>query len=318
MATGGDVRFAAAGVAVLSNRAIAQIGGEDRFTFLQGLISNDVQKAVTGHAIYAALLTAQGRFLHDFFVVPIAGALLLDGEATRTPGLVERLRPYRLRSRVNIGEAGDWRVLAWWGGGPQVLSTEPLLPFYGGVAFADPRLASAGGRAVVPSAHADAALLAVGRPVCGEAAYDYHRLCNGLPDGNWDLVPEKALLMESSFDELNGIAWDKGCWLGQELTARMRYRGLIRKRLLPARVRGPLPAPGSPVLATDGAVAGEVKSGRGDRVMVLLRLDILAAEVPGAVVLTAGASTLEPEIPDWMRLPQASNRADGGAVPVER
>ncbi len=131
-----------------------------------------------------------------------------------------------------------------------------------------------------------------------EQDYDLHRLALGLPDGSRDLEAEKTVLLEAGFDELNGISWDKGCYMGQELTARTNYRGLVKRRLVPVAVAGPLPAPGTPVLRA-GAEVGTMRSGRDALGMALLRLEALA-DGP----LACGEARLTPRVPAWMRLPE--------------
>jgi folate-binding protein YgfZ len=129
------------------------------------------------------------------------------------------------------------------------------------------------------------------------AAYDRHRLALGIPDGSRDLVLEKSILLESGFDELNGVDWQKGCYIGQELTARTKYRGLIKKRLFPVRIDGPSVASGT-IVNLDGKEAGEVRSGRDGLALALLRLDAIETARP----LSAGSATIAPLRPDWMRI----------------
>ena len=124
------------------------------------------------------------------------------------------------------------------------------------------------------------------------------RLPLGVPDGSRDLQVEKALLLENGFDELNGVDWKKGCYMGQELTARTKYRALIKKRLFPVRVEGTLPEAGTPV-HQNGEEVGEVRSGMGDRALAMLKL-----EAARTGPLTAGDARIVPEIPTWMRLPE--------------
>lgn len=250
-------------IALLSARGVLEIGGPDCAEFLQGLITNDVGKIGEGAAIYAALLTAQGRFLHDFFIVASGDSWLLDGEAARLPDLIRRLTVYRLRSKVTLTPRPDLAVCAVFSG---EASTLP------GVSFADPRNAALGRRAIVPR-DAVAALV-----TSDEAEYDRLRLSLGVPDGSRDLVPEKSLPMESGFDALNGIDWNKGCYIGQELTARMKYRALVKKQLLPVSVAGALPAPGTAITAGADEV-GEMRSGRDDAALAVLRLDALDKEL---------------------------------------
>ena len=123
-------------------------------------------------------------------------------------------------------------------------------------------LAGAGLRAVLPVGNAADLLADHGSSAGNTDDYDLPRLTLGLPDGSRDLILEKSILLESGFDELHGVDWKKGCYMGQELTARTKYRGLIKKRLVPVTVDGPLPEPGTPVMA-DGKEIGEVRSGRG-------------------------------------------------------
>ena len=129
----------------------------------------------------------------------------------------------------------------------------------GGVLLVDPRLGELGGRAILPREALRPALAAFGLAEADFADYDRHRLALGIPDGSRDLLPDKSILLEAGFDELNGVDWQKGCYVGQELTARTKYRGLIKKRLLPVRIDGPAPAPGT-IVTLDGKDAGEMRS----------------------------------------------------------
>ena len=127
-----------------------------------------------------------------------------------------------------------------------------------------------------------------------------------MPDGTRDLAPEKALLMKSDFDELNGIDWQKGCYMGQELTARMKYRALVKKRLLPVTIEGGDVAPGTEI-TQDGSEAGEMLSARDGRGLALLRLEAVDAAQNNGADLKAGAARIKPEKPDWMRANQSSH-----------
>jgi folate-binding protein YgfZ len=131
------------------------------------------------------------------------------------------------------------------------------------------------------------------------AEWDEYRLALGLPDGSRDLEAEKTVLLEAGFDELNGISWTKGCYMGQELTARTRYRGLLKRRLVPVRIEGPTPAPGT-IVVSDVRDVGSMRSAAGNRGLAVLRLDSLATRE-----LRCGEAWLMPEVPGWMRLPPA-------------
>ena len=287
---------------VLDDRGLLTVAGEDRQNFLQGLISNDVTKVTPERAIYASLLTAQGRFLHDFFIAEVDGALCLDAEAARLDDLRRRLSLYRLRSKVTIAPAADRVVVALFG--EQTCGALRLPPeagrtkaFAGGVVFVDPRLAGLGARAIVPRANLDQIGAAGFAPVA-RADYERLRLALGVPDGSRDLPVEKALLLENGFDELHGVDWNKGCYVGQEVTARMKYRSLVRKQLMPIRIEGEAPPPGTPVLL-DGEEAGEMRSALADRGLALLRLDAVERADRERRRLTAGNASIVPFKPAW-------------------
>jgi hypothetical protein len=268
-------------IALLPDRAVLEISGEDRLTFLQGLVSNDVTKARADQAVWAALLTPQGKWLADFFVIATPEALLLDVEAAQLAMLITRLSRFKLRAKVTLRDASaEWRVHAAWGEG---------VPPEGLVAR-DPRLPEAGWRVLAGT---------ILPPNASPADYAAHRLALGLPDGSRDMEPEKSVLLEGGFDELNGISWTKGCYMGQELTARTRYRGLLKRRLVPVAIDGPAPERGAPILTPDGAEAGEMRSSQGAQGLALLRLEWLDK---GA--LMAGEARLSPQPPSWMKLPE--------------
>lgn len=290
---------------LLPHRSVIALSGADRVEFLQGLISNDTRKVAPGQAIWAALLTPQGRFLNDMFVADAGGeTFLLETERERAASLAKKLKMYTLRSKATVedrGEAMDVAVVF----GPDALKILPLegtttegTIAEGTTAFVDPRLPELGVRVLAPTGHAAALLSARGAVEAASDAYEALRLSLGVPDGSRDLAVEKALLLESGFDELNGVDWQKGCYMGQELTARTKYRGLVKKRLFPVRIEGPLPQSGA-LVERDGQEVGEIRSGAGDRAIALLRLDGMKA---GG--LTAGASRILPEVPAWMRLPE--------------
>jgi hypothetical protein len=297
----------AAAYVLLDDRGLLAVGGADRRAFLQGLVSNDVDKVARDRAIYAALLTPQGKYLHDFFVAELGETLYLDAEAARLDDLGRRLGLYKLRSKVTIAPAGPgWAVAALFG--PEALARLHLPAEPGraralgdGLAYVDPRLVAAGARAILPAEGADAALEAAGFAEVPRADYERLRLSLGLPDGSRDLVVEKSILLENGFAELNGIDWDKGCFMGQELTARTRYRGLVKKRLLPVRIEGPAPAPGTPLLLGDKD-AGEMRSAAGDLGLALVRLEALEEAEASSTPLTAGTTRVVPGKPDWLAL----------------
>ncbi len=291
--------------ALLPHRALVAVRGPDRIAFLQGLISNDVGRAKNGTAIWAAFLTPQGKFLHEFFVFSCPDAagedtLWLEGETLRRADLVSRLTKYRLRSKVSI-EADDTYVVGITWDEPPVGDEGALTRVPGGVMYVDPRLATAGRRwALTPEA---ANRVWAGMPTGSPQDYDAHRMSLGLPDGSRDMEVEKALLLENGFDELHGVDYQKGCYIGQELTARTHFRALIKKRLMPVRVNGIAPPPGSALTTLDGADAGEMRTAIGDYGLALIRLEAWR-NAPGGTLTAANGVKLAPFVPDWMKLPE--------------
>ena len=286
--------------AILEDRGILAVSGSDRTDFLQGLVSNDIGKVAPGHAVYAALLTPQGKYLHDFFVSEATGEgadmLLLDCELGGLADLQKRLSIYKLRADVSLEDrSGDFTVAAIFGEGSIEAAME------GVAVYADPRLAKAGVRCVLVKADAQTLLEKAGFTATEPADYDRLRLTLGLPDASRDLIPEKSILLENGFDELNGIDWDKGCYMGQELTARTKYRGLVKKRLMPVTFVGPPPEPGTPIMLGEKE-AGEVRSSQpaedGGIGLALIRLEALE----NSADLMAGGVVVTPQKPDWMAL----------------
>lgn len=272
----------------LSDRGIIAVSGDDRITFLQGLVTNDVTN-LEGKAVWSALLTAQGKYLHDFIILADGERLLLDVETARRDDLMRRLRMFRLRAKVDLADlTAQLGVFAQLHGTDDGRGT--VTPVPGGWRIVDPRHAGLGHRFILPAdTVADGDI----------ADWDRARMALAIPDGSRDLVPEKSILLDNGFDELGGVAWNKGCYVGQELTARTKYRGLVKKRLVPVSVAGPLPDAGT-IVTRDGADAGEIRSGRGDLALALIRLDALAAGTD----LACGDAMLTPMPPSWINLPR--------------
>ncbi|WP_414656105.1 YgfZ/GcvT domain-containing protein [Ferrovibrio sp.] len=274
----------------LADRALLRVSGPDAVAFLNALVSNDVARAVPGasgpgQAVYAALLTAQGRFLHDFLIASDGEALLLDVAAGRRADLKRRLTLYKLRSKVDIAEL-DWQGFALFGD-----AGAPHIP-EGGLPFADPRLPALGWRLWLPAGAPPPQALS------DPAAYEAHRLHLGVPDGARDIEIEKGLLLENHFEALNGVDFKKGCYIGQELTARTKYRGLVKKQVHRVLADVALPPPGTPV-GLDGQEAGVMLSGLGAEGLALLRLDAVAKAQAEGKKLEAAGIALTPQRPDY-------------------
>lgn len=260
----------------LDNRALVSVSGPDWRSFLQGLLTQDVDSLATGELRFAALLTPQGRLLYDLFILGGTDGALLDVAADKREALIVRLSMYRLRANVEI--AADERSVS------ALFSADPGEGGAPGF-FSDPRLAALGLRgygAEQPS----------GTTLADEAAYDARRLALGIPAAA-DWGDDKTYPIEADFDLLGGIDFKKGCFVGQETTSRMKRRGQIKTRFLPIAFDGPPPPPGAEVLAGE-LRAGEVLSGVDGRAMAALRLD----RIEGAD-LTVDGRPVRVERPDW-------------------
>ena len=228
----------------LQGRGLIHIEGEDRKGFLQGLITNDIDKCATDQLLYACLLTPQGKFLHDFFIHDGGNFLLLDCEGgPRAEDLYNRLNKYRLRANVQISVEKQKDVYA-------VFGADIGLP--------DPRHFKLGRRAFE-------------KPDLPEeffSEWDKERIILGIPDGSRDMEVERSTLIESNLDKFHAVDFNKGCYVGQELTARMHHRGLAKKHLRTVKIEGRAPAP-----FTDLPDGGSMRSSCGDIGLALLKDD---------------------------------------------
>jgi tRNA-modifying protein YgfZ len=249
--------------AFLADRGVVSVSGADAAGFLQGLLTNDVEKLAPGEARYAALLTPQGKILFDMIVAraPDAGGpvFLIDCGAAQAADLAKRLGFYKLRAKVAIADESATRaVAAFWGGEPEAIE--------GGFLYAEPRDPRLGWRAILPRPKADA--------LGSEHVNEYERLRIGVaaPKGGVDFAYGDAFPHDVNFDLLGGVDFDKGCYVGQEVVSRMKHRGTARKRIVRVMLAGPPPAPGAQVMDRELAV-GTLGSSSGREALALLRLD---------------------------------------------
>jgi folate-binding protein YgfZ len=281
----------------LEERGVLSLGGTESRPFLQGLISNDVETLSPSRAIYGALLTPQGKFLFEFFIAQSDGVLLLDTDRDRLPDLHRRLMMYKLRSDVTFADRStDLAVYALLDP-VSGLADGPgsALAVGGGVIYSDPRSGRLGARAVLPRDGAPAILESLGFHLAPFEIYEERRVAIGAADARRDLEVDKTLLLEANFDTFNGVSFGKGCYVGQELTARTKYRGNVRRKLYPVVIDGDA-TPGTEVLLGDKP-AGELRSIAGNRGLALLRIeDVEQARADGAP-LVAGSATLRVESP---------------------
>ncbi len=264
--------------ALLDDRGVVRVSGEDATVFLQGLLTNDVGRLRPGEACYAALLTPQGKILFDMLCVRVAAeagaAYLLDCAASQAADLARRLGFYKLRAKVAIAdESPDHVVIACWGGEGE---NAP-----GSVCFADPRDSRLGWRAILPRARAEAVSGA------GVDQYEALRIGLGVPKGGVDFAYGDAFPHDANLDLINGVDFEKGCYVGQEVVSRMRHRGTARKRVARLKLAAAAPPPGTPVLDRELAV-GTLGSSSGREALALLRIDRVEEANAAGRALSAG------------------------------
>ncbi|HEY2445454.1 MAG TPA: hypothetical protein VGI20_06930 [Rhizomicrobium sp.] len=266
-------------IAALTDRAVLAVSGVDSRQFLQGLITNDISGLEHGNAHYAALLTPQGKILFDFFVYADGDEFLLDCAAQFADAYYKRLSLYRLRAKVDIVRRDDLVVLAQWNS-----ETAPL------GWWRDHRVAALGWRWLAKKEDVTADALPA-------SAYLKHRLALGVPEGA-DFGQDRMFALDADLEELHAVSFEKGCYVGQELTARMKHRGTARKKLLPVESAGSaLPVAGTPIVA-NGSEIGALTSVYGGRGFALVRLDRLDAA--GSVAPDAGGVPVRLAKPQWL------------------
>ena len=260
-----------------SERAVLHLGGEDPGGFLQGLVSNDIS-GLSGSGlaerriVHAALLTPQGKYLSDFFVVAAPDGLWLDAPAAQVADLLKRLTLYRMRKPVTIACAD---VTVCRGTGP---APDGALP--------DPRHPAMGWRLYAPGPDAP--------PVASDDGTDWDalRVAHTIPEAGVELIPEESFILECGFDRLHGVDFRKGCYVGQEVTARMRHKTELRKGLVTVRIDGAAPV-GTPITA-GGKSIGTLYTQAGDKAIAWLRFD--RAERAGGPLM-AGEARVQWEQP---------------------
>ena len=267
--------------AMLEDRGVISVSGEDATSFLQGLLTNDVERLGPSEARYAALLAPQGKILFDMIVVRAPGgeepSYLIDCGAAQAADLAKRLGFYKLRAKVAIADlSADRAVAAFWGAEPASVK---------GLLYADPRDPRLGWRAILPRPTA----AAVGIEQVNE--YEGLRIAVGAPKGGLDFAYADAFPHDANFDLLHGVDFDKGCYVGQEVISRMKHRGTARKRVTRVKLAGPAPAPGTPVMDRELAV-GALGSSSGREALALLRLDRAEEAVAAGRTLSAGGVDL--------------------------
>lgn len=293
--------------ALLPDRGVVKVVGDDARSFLHGLVSADILKLTPGMARFCALLSPQGKIVADFIVVEApardGGGFFLDLPRMLALPLVNKLNMYRLRSRVIIEDLSETLgVLAAWDGDGAVIS---------GLVYRDPRLWALGLRVMLPPHRAADIAAGLGATLVDPSEYETHRIALGIPRGGVDFAYGDAFPHESDMDQLGGIDFAKGCYVGQEVVSRMEHRGIARTRTVSVFYDGQAPEPGAAVTAGERQV-GTMGSAAGGRGLALLRLDRIADALSHGERLLAGGVAIRPVKPDWARFafPDGSKAAE--------
>jgi tRNA-modifying protein YgfZ len=276
--------MAAPKATVLADRAVLRLGGRDRATFLQGLVTADIHGLAAGAARWAALLTPQGKILFDFLVVEQDDATLIDCARQQREELAKRLGFYKLRVQVTIEPVAGMAVAA---APPNAEFAAPTA-----IVYADPRLADMGSRAFISEDHVSAL-------DADASAYRARRIALGIPDSVEDIGSGLLFPHEANLDQLGGVSFTKGCYVGQEVVSRMEHRGTARNRILPIAADRLLDK-GSAITGR-GRGLGQVLSSSGGRALALVRLDRLAEALEAGDPIIAEDAAVTVLQPAWAR-----------------
>ena len=261
----------------LTDRAVLRLSGDDRRAFLQGLITQDISQRPESSAIFAALLTPQGKILFDFFVLETVDDFLIDCHKDAAPALLKRLSLYKLRAKVSISEVSALSVLA----------SEHEITKY--TSYADPRLTELGWRAITTD---------YDEAVPGD--YASRRIALGVPEFGADFTSDEVFLTDVNYDCLNGVSYKKGCFIGQEVTSRMKRKGDIRRRTFVAEFEGAPPEKGAAVTA-GASTLGEILSSAGNIALAQIRLDRLEKAQADQTPISSGDQALHLRFPDYLK-----------------
>lgn len=287
-------------VALLPDRGIVEAQGPDATEFLQDLVTNDVEPEQPGEAAFAALLTPQGRILFDFFILRRAEqSYWIDCAKAQAADLVKRLTLYKLRAKITITDRSDeLAAAAAWGACDGLADTAIL------AAYADPRYAPLGRRLIVKADAAAGIAGRLGAAEASEADYTAMRIAAAMPQGGVDYIYGEAFPHEASFDDIHGVDFGKGCYVGQEVVARMHHLGTAKTRVAGVELDGAAgdagPLSGREILAGEMPV-GRLGSVDGSRGIAIVRLDRAAEALASGTPLNAGGATLRLTQPPWAR-----------------
>jgi tRNA-modifying protein YgfZ len=279
--------------AFLPDRGVVKVSGDGARDFLNGLFTTDMTLARPGLGRFGALLTPQGKIVVDFLITEApaghGGGFLIDCPRALAQGLADKLGFYKLRAKVAVENLSDsFGVLAAWDGEPAMLPD---------LAFADPRRTELGFRILIPEELAQKTASLIGAELVDSAAYDSHRIAQGVPRGGLDFMYGDAFPHETNMDRLHGVDFDKGCYVGQEVVSRMQHRGTARTRTVRIALEDFSPEPGSTILAGD-KVVGNIGSTSGRNGLALVRVDRVADALAAGAKLTSGGLAIRIAEPD--------------------
>jgi len=282
--------------ALLPDRGVVKVAGDDARRFLNGLVTNDMTKVSPDHPRFAALLTPQGKIIADFVVAEApaedGGGFFLDAPKALIGTLVEKLNFYKLRAKVICEDLSQvLGVMAVWDGKGDSEY---------GLSFTDPRLAALGARIMLPPHLAGEAAADLGATLATADAYEAHRIALGVPRGGLDFTYADTFPHEADMDQLNGVDFEKGCYVGQEVVSRVEHRASARSRVVPIAYDDYSPLPGIPVMAGDKQVGqlGSTAKGLG---LALLRLDRVNDAMASGTPLSAGGIAIRAVKPAWAK-----------------
>lgn len=268
---------------LLPDRSILAVKGPEARDFLQGIITNDIRKLEEGKPLFTAMLTPQGKFLFEFFLIAYQDYLLIEIDRDRLQDLIARLTMYRLRAKVEFEEQIQWAVAAIWDD-YRVKSVDY------GIIYPDPRAYKMGKRLIYSRGNSTIPEEVTTHP----AMHDRHRIDRGVPEGGKDLIVEKSFPLEFGYDRMDIIDFNKGCYVGQEVTARTKHRGTLHKYVHCVEGDGPLPPAGTPILSNARSI-GEMCSSNGKYGFALVR----TADAAAAKFLTANDVPVRMKLPHW-------------------
>ena len=283
-------------------RRVIRIGGAEAADFLQSILTSDMEALLPGETRASALLTPQGRILADMMVLRVEDGFVLDCDASRAEDLFTRLRRYKLRRPITLEMLDDHQLWVGWNGAamPGGASTDPRHPALGwrwiGAAGSGPDTASGSGTVDIDQWHAV-------------------RIAAGVPQGPVDLQPERALMLEAGLDRLGAVDFEKGCYVGQEVTARTHYRGLVKRRIVPLAISGGRPASGDAVTDGErelGAVLSVAADSEGALCLAAMKLSDIRRISDSDQEVTAGGHAARLAIPDWMLPLPDPSKTDSG------